>query len=190
VNGPGKKRNRKFITYFRLFLTGVLIIVSSCGVGERSKKNNVLIPEWVIRTPTESGRIYAVGISGPTYFPEDGKINAADQARKELAKSLGGKIQSVLLVITEKGKTTADEAAVISATSWATEIVLENSQILEIWIDQEGVIDGSSPGTTYALGMVQTKDVAPIVTEKLKSALPDVPSTIIQKQTNQELEQP
>ena len=131
-----------------------LLLTLGCHHSSRVQKSSprdVAIPGWVLRTPNDPDNLYAVGISGPTFFAEDAKHYAADQARKELAKAIAGKVTSFMLMIQQSRGNTADEGFLVSATSWATDLVLHNSQILELWVDKQGSIQGSTQGTTYAL---------------------------------------
>lgn len=116
------------------------------------------VPQWVMDTPRASGSVYAVGIVGKTYFPEDGRLSAADEARKELARSVSSRVASVLLHVEEtRGTTFLAEAGVVSATSLATDVVLSKSQIQDYWTDVGGLF--GQPGSTYALAVISTTDL-------------------------------
>jgi hypothetical protein len=112
-------------------------------------------PEWVFRLPSESGKIFAVGLSGPTYFVEDGLKYACDDARKELAKSVSSQIQNMIIVVEESNSSSTEEASVLLVNSAITDIVLKNSQIMAVWIDKKGYGPGSSKNYVYALGRME-----------------------------------
>jgi len=106
-------------------------------------------PGWVTGAPGIKGMICAVGASGPTFYPEDAREYAAENARKELARTLNVDIKSIMVdMATEKGSS-IDEAAVMQVSSWATSVVVENSRIMNYWQDAEGGV--SQKNTTYAL---------------------------------------
>ena len=53
-------------------------------------------PEWVMRTPRMPGNICATGAVDPTFFRQDGRTQAADSARNELARTIQVKVSSVM----------------------------------------------------------------------------------------------
>lgn len=117
------------------------------------------IPAWVLNPPVEKNSLFAVGACGPTFYPEDGLVRAADDARKELAKSIGGRVQSVLLIQETRTETRLDEAYHISATSWSMDVISLCAQVVASWKDLRGRLPSSNPGTTYALAMLDLSKI-------------------------------
>ena len=74
------------------------VLMTACTSSQRNTQGGA-IPPWVMRLPEAKGKLYAMGISGPTYYLEDGKTNAAENARKELAKSLSTHVQELSLMM-------------------------------------------------------------------------------------------
>lgn len=140
------------------------------------------VPGWVFRTPVESGKLYAVGRVGRTLYPDDGKRNAADDARKELSKSLQAKVESIIVIIEQSdSRSYYNEAFVLQATSLATNVVTEKSQILEYWVDSEGLVPNAEQGTTYALAVLSLNDFPKQLGEKAKEYLPPTQAEDIEK---------
>ncbi len=123
-------------------------------------------PDWLVRLPSAKGALYAVGISGPTYFQTDAVKWAADHAREELAKSLAGRVQSVVTVEQTQKGTGVQTVSATEATAWATDIVVSSSQVVATWVDVNGKYQNGKPGTTYALGLLDLGNVTPEVKSK------------------------
>jgi hypothetical protein len=117
------------------------------------------IPSWINRLPQTEGKLYAVGISGPTYYPEDAKLNAAENARKELAKSLSVRVQALYLALQRGEGHQESEISLVTVSFWAIDIVVLHSQVLELWVDQDAKIANSEPGTVYALALIDLDTV-------------------------------
>jgi len=125
------------------------------------------VPDWVKRVPRERGRLCAIGASEPTYFSENAKTYAAENARKELARSLHVDIKSIMVDISsEKGGDIA-EGSVMEASSWASEAVLNESEITSYWYDEEGIASFRKKGITYALACMPLKNTAQEISHKL-----------------------
>ncbi|MBI5409786.1 MAG: LPP20 family lipoprotein [Nitrospirae bacterium] len=107
-------------------------------------------PDWVVRNPNIEGIICAVGASEPTYYREDAKLYAAENARKELARTISVDIKTIMIDIGTKRGSRVDEATVTEVSSWATSAAVENSKIIEYWHDEEGAVSGKK-NVTYAL---------------------------------------
>lgn len=133
-----------------------LLLTCSSTDGTRTSGK---IPGWLFRAPEVKGKSYAVGISGPTFFQEDAKMNAAENARKELAKSLSSRVQSLYLGLQKSDYKKEQELFLLTVSSWSTDIVILNSQILEIWVDEKAQMPNSQPGTVYALVVIDLEVV-------------------------------
>lgn len=112
-------------------------------------------PDWVVRTPNISGNICAVGASAPTYYTEDAKSNAAENARAELARTISVNIKNIMVEMSTAKGSSVDDATVSEVSSWATAAAVENSSILEYWYDADGQV--SKKNFTYALGCMPRK---------------------------------
>jgi len=149
--------------YLMFILALVIWSVGGCA-GNRQLRGGQP-PGWVIDIPVEAGRLYAVGSCGRTYYRDDAWRNAADNARGELAKNLQARIQNAFLAVqSTDGANWALNETVVQSTSSATDIVMNEAQIVSMWYDEKGKMPGGEPGTTYALAVLYLHAAA----EKLK----------------------
>lgn len=148
----------------------VITMISGCAsLVEETTPAEESIPPWVMNLPTSNEYFYAVGIAGPTYFYEDGVVQAADAARVELAKAISSHVQEVTLIVeTNMGINMADETHVLQALSSNTNLVIEHSEIVATWVDSRGVHPGGKSGVTYVLAripkvirLIETETVEP-----------------------------
>lgn len=151
----------------KMFNIIILVLLSINCSSNLSNISEVEIPNWVLKTPTSNSKLYAVGIVGPSFYSEDGYKNASDSARKELAKSLGGRVQSVLLYINKKSGSSAEEQYIVEATSWATDLVLSGSTIISTWLDVSGSVPNGAKGFTYALCEIPYNNIIHELFEKI-----------------------
>lgn len=107
-------------------------------------------PNWVMNPPTSADALYALGISGPTFYPEDAVKYAAENGRAELGRNISSNVTSALLAVATNEGTTVDTAYATQVTHDYSEGLVENSQVVATWIDRSGSYSGVS-GTTYAL---------------------------------------
>lgn len=108
-------------------------------------------PSWLQSLPYEPQLIYAVGTSGPTFFPQDSLRYAKEDAWAQLSHSLATKVTSITVSISdESGGQWVDSASVIEATSGLSDVVVEFGEIVSTWIDRSGDYSGEA-GSTYAL---------------------------------------
>jgi len=146
--------------------------LNNCSIFRGTDDVSGVPPGWVLNTPMEKGKIFGVGIVGKTFFQDDAWRNAADAARKELAKSLQGRIESAFLSVQSSGGNSwADEAYTVEATSWSTDIVMNNSQIVAMWYDGKGVVPGGDPGATYALAVIDFDNTEKALKPKIENNL-------------------
>jgi len=152
----------------KLFAALILALSFLAGCKATEVKPSGSAPAWVVRTPEMKGMICAVGASGPTYYREDAKLNAAENARAELARTISVTINTIMVdMATEKGHS-MDDATVTEVSSWATTAAVENSSILEYWHDAEGRL--SNKNFTYALGCMPRKFDRESLEEQLQEA--------------------
>lgn len=145
------------------------LLINYCGSSKDSKFSDSL-PNWVLNIPYEEGKIYAVGSVGRTLFQDEAWKNAADAARSELAKNLQGRIENAFLSVQSTGGANcAVEAYVVEATSWSTDIVMNNSQVVALWYDEIGIVPGSQPGTTYALAVLNISSTTKALKPKIEN---------------------
>jgi hypothetical protein len=113
-------------------------------------------PDWVLRVPEIKGMICSVGMSDPTFYEEEAKINSAEIARKELAKTLSINIKTIMIDMASERGDSVDEATVMQVSSWASTAVVQNAKILEYWHDTKGMVSNRK-NSTYALSCMPRK---------------------------------
>jgi len=128
--------------YTCFFTSAVMIILYSAGCG--GAKNGA-VPDWVRGTPSSPDYIYAVGISGKTFYPTDAITYATDNARRELASM----IRTRIISMTETRDSSRNDDISIESIA-VTDEDLQGSKVRKRWIDTDGVT-GVAPGTTYVL---------------------------------------
>lgn len=133
--------------------------IGGCGTEQKQVKVNrwgkaipdgatAKVPAWVSQLPTSGGgKVYAVGRSGPTYWPQDGINNASDDARGKLALSLSSHVEN----LGENVETNQREKTV-DVSKEATDLVMQNARIDSIWVDESGLQD--EPGSVWALAVI------------------------------------
>jgi len=142
-----------------VFLTVVLALFSA-GCGARhGVKTSLPVPSWVLNTPRKSGSLCAVGMSEPTFYSDDAKGYAAENARKELARTLNMSIRNVMVDISTDRGSYVDEATVASVSSWTAKAVLHESTIKEYWFDSNGAASSGIKNITYALACMPLSSV-------------------------------
>jgi hypothetical protein len=93
-------------------------------------------PEWVMRTPRMPGNICATGAVDPTFFRQDGRTQAADSARNELARTIQVKVSSVMYDEQTTSGSYVDQAFVSQVVGSISDVVLSGAQVMEYWFDE------------------------------------------------------
>jgi len=132
-------------------LVMVVLLMAACGTTGGVKDTRSAVPSWVMKTPREEGVLCAVGMSEPTFYSDDAKGYAAENARKELARTINMSIRNVMVDISTERGTDVDEATVTRVSSWATSAALHESTIREYWFDSKGAASSGIKNITYAL---------------------------------------
>jgi hypothetical protein len=127
-------------------------------------------PDWVLRTPRMKGNICAVGTVDPTFYRQDGVVQAGEAARKELARTIQVKISSVMIDQQSTRGSYVDESFVEDVVGTISDVVLSGAQVMETWFDDRGSV--SRRGMTYALACMPTDQSVAQLAEKLKASAP------------------
>jgi hypothetical protein len=164
--------------------------LSVIGCGGRSSSapppkahalNDANVPVWVDRVPDMKGKICALGSAEPTFFREDGKIYAAENARAQLASTISLRVESVMIDIqsTNSGNNYVDHQYVTQAQSFATDAVVQGAQVISCWYDDAGSRGRKS--ATYALACLDTNSSVAELNNRLQQAYPQ------NEKTNQQI---
>jgi hypothetical protein len=154
-----------------------ILILSACGGGKSARpaeplpKPHVEIPEWVLRTPRMPGNICATGAVDPTFYRQDGRGQAADSARNELARTIQVKVTSVMYDEQTNSGSYVDQSFVSQVVGSISDVVISGAQVMEYWFDEYGHV--SRKGMTYALACMPTDQSVAQLAEKLKAANPE-----------------
>ena len=112
-------------------------------------------PPWVERLPESTKeRIYAVGFCAPTFWPQDAMNNAAEDARGKLALALSSKVERVSQSVDQ-----SDSQRRLDITKEATDLVMQNSRIEVLWVDEAGA--RSEAGSVWALAAIDRNGARP-----------------------------
>ncbi len=109
-------------------------------------KEGIVAPAWVDKIP-ESGtaKLYGVGFSGPTYWPQDALNNAGESARGKLALALASHVEFLGMDAASQGGATINKEA--------TDVVMQNSRIEATWVDENG--ECGEPASVWALASIE-----------------------------------
>ena len=140
------RKTRYFVVLF--FLS---IILSCSSVPKIIEKNPP--PEWVLSYSKGedikgfSGSMVGIGHSEPTFYEKDAWRIASKNARAVVARSYSGLIRNVIFENMREEK-----AQYEALTKQKTDVVLQNSRIVDVWIDRNGIIGKTN--SAYALCVV------------------------------------
>lgn len=129
-------------------LLGGGVLVGAVGCAEQH-------PAWIAEVPQSRSELCAVGISGPTYYAEDARVNSKAAAMTELARAVAVTVTSHLTMQTT-GNATSSDTAIRERAGFKSDVVLQHAQVREQWV-QTG--DG---GTYGAKGTIFTLACTPI----------------------------
>lgn len=129
------------------------------------------IPGWITEMPRRPGQICATGAVDPTYYRQDGRVNAAEAARNELARSIQVHISSVMYDSDTQRGGAVRQYIVSEVVTAVNEGVLSGAEIVSYWFDATGAV--SRKGMTYALACMDTNQTVAELAAKLEEAHPD-----------------
>jgi hypothetical protein len=132
---------------------------------------HVDVPEWVYRIPRKDGQICATGAVDPTFYRQDGRTNAAETARGELARTVQVQVTAVMYDEQTKDGSYVDQAIVTEVIGSISEAVISGAEVVSYWFDDHGAV--SKRGMTYALACMRTDQSVAELAEKLKTAFPE-----------------
>lgn len=154
------------------------LFLFACGGGKNVQSAqppppppHVDVPEWVLRLPKMPGNICATGAVDPTFYRQDGRGQAADSARNELARTIQVKVTSVMYDEQTNSGSYVDQSFVSQVVGSISDVVLSGAQVMEYWFDEYGNV--SRKGMTYALACMPTDQSVAQLAEKLKEAHPE-----------------
>ena len=90
----------------------------------------------------------AMGVSGPTYYPEDALVNSKTQALSELGRSLRSQVKSQLL-LQERGSARYSEVEINDAVALSSDEMVELAEVKGRWVNPGGYPAHGTKGTVY-----------------------------------------
>ena len=131
---------------------GALLIVAGC-VGSKvlPPHESIPPPAWLNHLPASKEDLCAVGISGPTYYPEDAMANSTAQAFSELSRSVQVRIKSHLAVEQKGDSLGRSEVTVEETSAFMSEVVLKLVHVRDRWVSPSGHPTHGEQGSVYTL---------------------------------------
>jgi len=155
-------------------LVFAVVVVTACGGStpppQAAAPAANAPPSWVDHMGDTKGKLCAMGTAEPTFYREDGKIYAAENARAQLAQTLSVRVQTVMVDIQTSNSQDVDQAYVMQAQSFATDAVIAGAQIISYWYDETGSRGRSK--ATYALACIDTNMSVAELNSRLQQAYP------------------
>jgi hypothetical protein len=135
------------LTIVSLFM---VIPVTGCSSTGGEKPHMASPPDWLRGAVVRQDKVCAIGVSEPSYYIDDANEAAADNCRRQLAYTLSTQITSVMIDTATERRNTVEEASVSETTASISEMVVENAEVVEYWLDSSGQLS-EKKNITYAL---------------------------------------
>lgn len=140
-------------------------------------------PTWVDALPKHSGKLCAIGYSGPTFYQTDCLKNAADNARGHLSQAISVKIRTITIDITDGTRGSYDMDVMVEGSESASESVLNGSEVESQWLDRFGQ-RGPDNGCYSLVCIDPSKPIQSLVDKLEEKKLP--PKTVEKVRQNAE----
>ncbi len=129
-----------------------LLISAGCGGGATTElARGDPPPAWLMNASQENGKLCAMGVSGPTYYPEDAIVNSKTQALSELGRSLRSQVKSQMLIQEHGGSINYADIEIEDAVALSSDEILELAEVKSRWINPGGYPERGTTGTVYTL---------------------------------------
>ena len=109
-------------------------------------------PDWLIDPPSDSGKICATGISGPTRKADNQPASALRDARMALAVALESRIEKRIF---DDGHGVAKIAREVEPSAFALARAATAGALDEDWLDERGTGPIGLPGVLYGLVCIE-----------------------------------
>ena len=107
-------------------------------------------PTWINQVPGRSEGLCAIGVSGPTLYPEDARTNSQSLAFTELARVLEVRVKADMTVYSQ-GNSQHYDALLHEVAGLTSDVVLKQAQVKEQWVHPGGDRQYGEKGTVYTL---------------------------------------
>ena len=133
-----------------LMKVGLLMLVAACANDPPPVQPMGQPPDWLSRVPISQGELCAIGVSGPTYYPEDAVINSKAQAFAELSRSIESKVIADLNVNTS-GSGSGSSQKITDSVQLKSEELIRLAQVRAQWVNPGGQSTRGERGTVYTM---------------------------------------
>jgi len=127
----------------RLMAAGFMVCLVGCTADPKT-------PAWLSAIPASTQEICAIGISGPTYYPEDARARSQASAMAELARAVEVRVKTDL-VLRSEGDSRSVETRLDETAGFGSDVVLKQAQVREQWVQRNNDHAAGEPGTVYTL---------------------------------------
>ncbi len=141
------------VTWRKFCLTGVLWL-AACAVTPEPGSQDIpgsSPPGWLDQPPASEDELCAIGISGPSYYPEDAVANSKAMALAELARGLEVKVTSKLRIRQEGDSMGRSATSLSEVSDFTTERVVKLAQVRAQWVNPGGYPPRGEKGSVYTL---------------------------------------
>lgn len=107
-------------------------------------------PGWLDQPSAANDVLCAVGVSGPTYFPDEALGNSKAQALTELARAVRVRVTSEMDV-NVSGGAEHFQTRITERAKLETDAVVEKAQVRAQWVNPGGYPTRGEQGTVYTL---------------------------------------
>ncbi|NMB74462.1 MAG: hypothetical protein GYA21_04960 [Myxococcales bacterium] len=165
-------------TAYFLGCAGIMLL-SGCGGTRARLEPPEKPPAWVDKLPQHTGKLCALGYSGPTFYQTDCLKNAADNARGHLSQAISVKIRTITIDISDGTRGSYDMDVMVEGSESASDTVLNGSEVESQWLDRFGqrgpdngcyslvCIDPSKPIQSL-VDKLEEKKIPPKTVEKVR----------------------
>ncbi len=159
MNGQSELQSKGTLLQNRLTILGCsgLLVFASCVGGSPSRSPALGAsppPAWIDQPPATKNELCAIGVSGPSYYPEEALANSKAQALVELARGIRVKIRSEMRIKQQGDTLGRSETYVNEVSDFATEAVVRLSQIRSQWVNPGDYPTRGEQGSVYTLACI------------------------------------
>jgi hypothetical protein len=127
----------------RRMLVALMLLLTGCAANHK-------VPRWLNTMPASTQELCAIGVSGPTYYPEDARARSQASAMAELARTIEVRVKADM-VINSEGSSGGFDIRLNETAGFGSDVVLKQAQVREQWVQSGKDIRHGEPGTVYTL---------------------------------------
>lgn len=127
----------------RRMLVALMLLLTGCAANHK-------VPRWLNTMPASTQELCAIGVSGPTYYPEDARARSQASAMTELARTIEVRVKTDM-VLRSEGDGRGVETRLDEIAGFGSDVVLKQAQVREQWVQRSKDSLVGEPGTVYTL---------------------------------------